>query len=212
MLARHTGADPASFVARYIAHMPAVYIVSATAKRRCAFTISRTSTCQCSLACLTGGAGVRSHRVNRPAGERNSRVAGRCCSPVGSRLEARLRRERAETRPRRRRRASCRAIRSVRQTGTGRRRWRQSRPKRLRSVLYRRLETLAQTKGRFEVNVSLPIAFDGAGSLEVDLLCADARVADESMAYSTRRTVATHRTGQGPTYFRSRVSCPPVPR
>jgi hypothetical protein len=45
--------------------------------------------------------------------------------------------------------------------------------------LYRRLETLAETKGRFEVNVSLPIAFDGAGSLEVDLLCADARVAVE---------------------------------
>jgi superfamily II DNA or RNA helicase/very-short-patch-repair endonuclease len=47
------------------------------------------------------------------------------------------------------------------------------------AFLYRRLETLAETKGRFQVNVSLPIAFDSTGSLEVDLLCADARVAVE---------------------------------
>jgi len=47
------------------------------------------------------------------------------------------------------------------------------------SLLYRRLETLAETKGRFRLNVSLPIAFDGLGRLEVDLLCADTRVAVE---------------------------------
>jgi len=47
------------------------------------------------------------------------------------------------------------------------------------AFLYRRLETLAETKGRFGVNVALPIAFDGLGRLEVDLLCADARVAVE---------------------------------
>jgi superfamily II DNA or RNA helicase/very-short-patch-repair endonuclease len=47
------------------------------------------------------------------------------------------------------------------------------------AFLHRRLETLAETKGRFRINVSLPIAFDGVGSLEVDLLCADARVAVE---------------------------------
>jgi very-short-patch-repair endonuclease len=47
------------------------------------------------------------------------------------------------------------------------------------AFLYRRLETLPETKGRFRVNVSLPIAFDGLGNLEVDLLCADARVAVE---------------------------------
>ena len=45
--------------------------------------------------------------------------------------------------------------------------------------MYRRLETLAETKGRFRVNISLPIAFDGLGRLEVDLLCADTRVAVE---------------------------------
>jgi very-short-patch-repair endonuclease len=45
--------------------------------------------------------------------------------------------------------------------------------------LYRRLETLSETKGRFRVNVALPIAFDGLGNLEVDLICADARVAVE---------------------------------
>ncbi len=45
--------------------------------------------------------------------------------------------------------------------------------------LYRRLETLLDTKGRFRLNVSLPVPFDGLGHLEVDLLCADARVAVE---------------------------------
>ena len=47
------------------------------------------------------------------------------------------------------------------------------------AFLFRRLETLAATKGRFAVNTKLPIPFDGAGTLEVDLLCADARVAVE---------------------------------
>jgi len=47
------------------------------------------------------------------------------------------------------------------------------------AFLYRRLETLHETKGRFRVNVALPMAFDGVGQLEVDLLCADARVAVE---------------------------------
>jgi superfamily II DNA or RNA helicase/very-short-patch-repair endonuclease len=47
------------------------------------------------------------------------------------------------------------------------------------AFLFRRLETLAETRGRFRVNVALPIAFDGLGTLEVDLLCADARVAVE---------------------------------
>jgi very-short-patch-repair endonuclease len=47
------------------------------------------------------------------------------------------------------------------------------------AFLYRRLETLAETKGRFRLNVSLPIAFDGLGRLEVDLLSADTRVAVE---------------------------------
>jgi very-short-patch-repair endonuclease len=45
--------------------------------------------------------------------------------------------------------------------------------------LFRRLESLPETRGRFELNRPLPIAFDGAGALEVDLLCADARVALE---------------------------------
>lgn len=47
------------------------------------------------------------------------------------------------------------------------------------AFLFRRLETLTQTKGRFRLNERLPIAFDGSGVLEVDLLCADARVAIE---------------------------------
>lgn len=47
------------------------------------------------------------------------------------------------------------------------------------AFLYRRLQTLAETRGRFGLNVALPIAFDGQGRLEVDLLCADGRVAVE---------------------------------
>jgi very-short-patch-repair endonuclease len=47
------------------------------------------------------------------------------------------------------------------------------------AFLYRRLQTLADTKDRFRLNASLPIAFDGTGALEVDLLCDDARVAVE---------------------------------
>jgi len=47
------------------------------------------------------------------------------------------------------------------------------------SFLYRRLETMSDTKGRFILNAVLSIAFDGQGHLEVDLLCADARVAVE---------------------------------
>ena len=47
------------------------------------------------------------------------------------------------------------------------------------AFLYRRLETLAQTRSRFHLNAELPTAFDAWGPMEVDLLCADARVAIE---------------------------------
>lgn len=47
------------------------------------------------------------------------------------------------------------------------------------AFLFRRLETLTETNGRFRLNERLPIAFDASGALEVDLLCADARVAIE---------------------------------
>jgi len=42
------------------------------------------------------------------------------------------------------------------------------------AFLFRRLETLAETAGRFRLNVRLPIPFDSMGSMEVDFLCADA--------------------------------------
>ncbi len=47
------------------------------------------------------------------------------------------------------------------------------------AFLFRRLETLPETSGRFCLNAELPIPFDGWGKMEVDLLCADARVAVE---------------------------------
>jgi superfamily II DNA or RNA helicase/very-short-patch-repair endonuclease len=47
------------------------------------------------------------------------------------------------------------------------------------AFLYRRLQTLVETKDRFRLNVSLPIPFDGHGTLEVDLACLDERLVIE---------------------------------
>jgi len=47
------------------------------------------------------------------------------------------------------------------------------------AFLYRRLETLPETAGLFRLNADLPIQFDGRGRMEVDLLCAKARLAIE---------------------------------
>jgi superfamily II DNA or RNA helicase/very-short-patch-repair endonuclease len=47
------------------------------------------------------------------------------------------------------------------------------------AFLYRRLETLAAIAGRFRLNAELPIPFDGWGRMEVDLLCAQSRIAIE---------------------------------
>jgi len=47
------------------------------------------------------------------------------------------------------------------------------------AFLYRRLETLPETAGLFRLNARLPIPFDGWGQMEVDLLCADGRLAIE---------------------------------
>jgi hypothetical protein len=56
-------------------------------------------------------------------------------------------------------------------------------PDRARSAteafLYRRLETLAETAGRFRLNAELPIPFDGWGRMEVDLLCEPPHIAIE---------------------------------
>ena len=47
------------------------------------------------------------------------------------------------------------------------------------AFLFRRLESLGTTAGLFKLNVRLPIAFDAASQMEVDLLCQHARVAIE---------------------------------
>ena len=47
------------------------------------------------------------------------------------------------------------------------------------AFIYRRLETLPETSGLFRLNADLPIQFDGRGRMEVDLLCAEARLAIE---------------------------------
>ncbi len=47
------------------------------------------------------------------------------------------------------------------------------------AFLYRRLEGLAGTSGRFRLNVCLPIPFDQNGRMEVDLLCAESGLAIE---------------------------------
>ncbi len=45
--------------------------------------------------------------------------------------------------------------------------------------LFRRLETLPDLAGKFQLNVELPISFDGWGRMEVDLLCQKSRLAIE---------------------------------
>jgi very-short-patch-repair endonuclease len=47
------------------------------------------------------------------------------------------------------------------------------------AFLYRRLETLPETAGRFRLNARLPIRFDAEGEMEVDLYCAETRLAVE---------------------------------
>ena len=47
------------------------------------------------------------------------------------------------------------------------------------AFLFRRLETLPATRGRFALNAFLPIPLGGAPGIEVDLLCRDARLAVE---------------------------------
>jgi hypothetical protein len=49
----------------------------------------------------------------------------------------------------------------------------------IEAFLFCRLETLPETKGRFQLNHVLTIPFDGLGGMEVDLICIDARVAIE---------------------------------
>lgn len=47
------------------------------------------------------------------------------------------------------------------------------------AFLYRRLQTLPETTGKFQLNAELPIPFDDRGGMEVDLLCPEARLALE---------------------------------
>ena len=47
------------------------------------------------------------------------------------------------------------------------------------AFLYRRLESLPETSGRFRLNAELPIPFDGWGKMEVDFLCSQSRLAVE---------------------------------
>ncbi len=47
------------------------------------------------------------------------------------------------------------------------------------AFLYRRLETLPSTAGKFQLNKELPIPFAGRGNMEVDLLCPERKVVVE---------------------------------
>ncbi len=67
------------------------------------------------------------------------------------------------------------AARTVESTSTGLGRARSA----SEAFLYRRLETLPETKGHFKLNTKLPIPFDGWGEMEVDLLWMQGRVAIE---------------------------------
>ena len=47
------------------------------------------------------------------------------------------------------------------------------------AFLYRRLQSLPETSGRFNLNVELPVPFDGWGNMEVDLLDSGSRLVIE---------------------------------
>jgi very-short-patch-repair endonuclease len=47
------------------------------------------------------------------------------------------------------------------------------------AFLFRRLQTIEATAGRFQLNAELPIPFNAKGKMEVDLLCEAARLAIE---------------------------------
>ena len=50
---------------------------------------------------------------------------------------------------------------------------------RRKAFLFRRLDSLPETRGRSRLNERPPVALDSAGSIEVALLCPDARLAIE---------------------------------
>ena len=47
------------------------------------------------------------------------------------------------------------------------------------AFLFRRLQTLEATAGRFQLNIELPIPFNTKGKMEVDFLCESARLVIE---------------------------------
>jgi very-short-patch-repair endonuclease len=47
------------------------------------------------------------------------------------------------------------------------------------AFLFRRLQTLRETRDRFHLNAELPIAFDNEGKMEVDFLCPEAKLVIE---------------------------------
>ena len=49
----------------------------------------------------------------------------------------------------------------------------------MEAFLYHRLGTLPQTAGCFQLNVKVPIPFNGFSCMEIDLLYPDARIAIE---------------------------------
>ena len=59
--------------------------------------------------------------------------------------------------------------------------------------LFRRLETLPDLAGKFQLNVELPISFDGWGRMEVDLLCQELRLAIELDGAQHFRDLDTYR-------------------
>ena len=61
------------------------------------------------------------------------------------------------------------------------------------AFLYQRLQTLNETRGRFELNADLPIAFDARSQMEVDLLCADSHVVIELDGAQHLSDAATYR-------------------
>ncbi len=61
------------------------------------------------------------------------------------------------------------------------------------AFLFRRLQTLPATTGRFRLNVALPISFNGAGKMAVDLLCPQTGIVIELDGAQHLRDVEAYR-------------------
>ena len=76
------------------------------------------------------------------------------------------------------------------------------------AFLYRRLETLAATRGRFRLNGELPIPFAGRNAMEVDFLCPEAAIVLELDGAQHLASVEAYRSDRRKDYLLQETRLP----